>query len=131
MPALQQNLSRRNGGIWVLRLDTLKIDRSFISQIQNDPNKLEIVSSIISLAHNLGLEITAEGIETPEQMFILRQLGCESGQGFLFSQPIDAAAAADLLVAKPAWHVHGLLTPENQIDVLEKFHQLRRSGRRR
>jgi EAL domain-containing protein (putative c-di-GMP-specific phosphodiesterase class I) len=109
--------------------DILKIDRSFISHIQEDPDKLEIVSSIILLARNLGLDITAEGIETPEQMFILRQLGCESGQGFLFSEPIDAVAASDLLLARPAWHVHNLLAPEHQIEVLDKFHRLRRTSR--
>lgn len=112
-------------------LDTLKIDRSFISQIQTDADKLEIVSSIISLAHNLSLEVTAEGIETPEQMFILRQLGCESGQGFLFSRPVNAVAAMDLLNRQPIWHVHGLLTPESQVKILEEFHKVRRRGRGR
>lgn len=112
-------------------VDTLKIDRSYISQIQTDADKLEIVSSIISLGHNLGLEITAEGIETPEQIFILRQLGCESGQGFLFSRPVDGLAAADLLSRQPVWHVDTLLSPESQAELLEEFNKLRRRGRKR
>jgi diguanylate cyclase (GGDEF)-like protein/PAS domain S-box-containing protein len=112
-------------------LDTLKIDRSFISQIQSDADKLEIVSSIISLAHNLGLFVTAEGIETAEQMFILRQLQCDSGQGYLFSKPVNAADARELLQARPAWRPNGLLTPAAQIELLEEFHKLRRGRGRR
>ena len=87
-----------------LPLDALKVDRSFVSQIESDAEKLEIVRTIITLAHNLGLEVIAEGIETREQMFILRELGCELGQGYLFSRPLDAAAATDLLIAEPVWH---------------------------
>jgi len=86
-----------------LPLDALKVDRSFVSQIESDAEKLEIVRTIITLAHNLGLEVIAEGIETREQMFILRELGCELGQGYLFSRPLDADAATDLLIAEPVW----------------------------
>jgi len=86
-----------------LPLDALKVDRSFVSQIESDAEKLEIVRTIITLAHNLGLEVIAEGIETREQMFILRELGCELGQGYLFSRPLDAGAATDLLIAEPVW----------------------------
>src|SRR5207244_12652615 len=70
-----------------LPIDALKVDRSFVSQIESDAEKLEIVRTIITLAHNLGLDVIAEGIETREQMFILRELGCELGQGYLFSRP--------------------------------------------
>ena len=77
--------------------DVLKIDRSFISRMEADTEKLEIVRAIISLARNLGLSVIAEGIEHEEQMILLRDMGCEFGQGYLFSRPIDAAAVTDLL----------------------------------
>jgi len=85
-----------------LPIDTLKIDGSFVSQIEDNPDKLEIVRTIILLAHNLRLQTIAEGIETIEQMRILRELGCEFGQGHFFSRPLDASAATELLVAEGA-----------------------------
>jgi diguanylate cyclase (GGDEF)-like protein/PAS domain S-box-containing protein len=68
-------------------VDTLKIDRSFISGMASDDETYEIVRVIITLAHNLGLSVVAEGIETEEQMKMLRHLGCELGQGYLFARP--------------------------------------------
>jgi len=84
-------------------LHTLKIDQSFVSRIEVDSDKREIVRTIIVLAHNLGLEVIAEGIETKEQMIILRELGCEFGQGYFFSRPMGGASASELLraVARP------------------------------
>jgi diguanylate cyclase (GGDEF)-like protein/PAS domain S-box-containing protein len=72
-----------------LPIDTLKIDRSFVSKIHEDPeSNRNIVEAIVSLAHKLDMHVVAEGIETPEQHAILRDMKCEFGQGYLFSRPI-------------------------------------------
>lgn len=68
-------------------IDTLKIDRSFISGIEQQDKNLDITRTIIALAHSLELDAIAEGVETQEQLEILRSLGCEYGQGYLFSPP--------------------------------------------
>jgi diguanylate cyclase (GGDEF)-like protein len=74
-----------------LQLDSIKIDRSFISQMVDKPEEDKIVEAMISLAHTLGLQITAEGIESEEVLARLIELGCDTGQGFLFGAP-DAEA---------------------------------------
>jgi diguanylate cyclase (GGDEF)-like protein len=72
-----------------LPVDTLKIDRSFISKILDQPEgNRNIVEAIVSLAHKLGLTVVAEGIETPEQHAALRDMACDLGQGYLFSPPL-------------------------------------------
>ncbi len=76
---------------------TLKIDRSFVSRIGMKSERPEIVRAIVALAHNLGMDVIAEGVETPEQLERLRVLECEYVQGFLFSEPLDAEAATALL----------------------------------
>ena len=76
---------------------TLKIDRSFVSRIGLTTERPEIVRAIVSLAHNLGMDVIAEGVETVEQLERLRQLECEYVQGFYFSQPLDADAATAFL----------------------------------
>lgn len=81
------------------RIDSLKIDRSFIQGIQRNPDSRAIVRAILSLATSLGLEVVAEGIETVEQLEMLRREGCELGQGYLFSKPRSKVAIQDLLVA--------------------------------
>jgi diguanylate cyclase (GGDEF)-like protein/PAS domain S-box-containing protein len=81
-------------------LDTLKIDRSFISDMENDTEKAEITRTITTLAQNLGLEVIAEGIESEEQRVFLKKMGCKYGQGYYFCRPLDAAAARDLLAAQ-------------------------------
>ena len=78
-------------------VDTLKIDRSFISAIASDPETLEIVRIIIMLAHNLGLKVVAEGIENEQQREKLQHFGCEVGQGFLFHRPEPAPTIEELL----------------------------------
>jgi EAL domain-containing protein (putative c-di-GMP-specific phosphodiesterase class I) len=78
-------------------VNTLKIDRCFIKQIEDNGGKSEIVEAIINLAHTLNMDVTAEGIETPRQLEQLKLLGCEQGQGFLFSKPVDKRSAAELL----------------------------------
>jgi diguanylate cyclase (GGDEF)-like protein/PAS domain S-box-containing protein len=81
-------------------LDSLKIDRSFVARIMEDD---EIVRTIITLGRNLGLRVIAEGVETAEQVTKLRNLGCEFGQGFHFSVPVNAREATDLLAEEHHW----------------------------
>jgi diguanylate cyclase (GGDEF)-like protein/PAS domain S-box-containing protein len=80
-------------------LHTLKIDRSFISGFASKTGDTEIVRAIISLAHVLGMDVVAEGIETAEQAAQLRALGCELGQGYFFSRPLDSESTTALLSA--------------------------------
>ncbi len=79
------------------RVDTLKIDRVFISRMDHDHETLAIVRVIIMLAHSLGLKVVAEGVETQEQLNLLRALGCERAQGYLFSKPVDDETILHLL----------------------------------
>lgn len=74
-------------------LDTLKIDRSFVSGMLENPDSAELVRTIIAMAKNMKLCVVAEGIETPEQLRALTELGCEYGQGYLFARPLELAAA--------------------------------------
>jgi diguanylate cyclase (GGDEF)-like protein len=80
-----------------LSADTLKIDRSFVAGLGSSREDAAIVSATIALARALDLSVTAEGIETPGQAALLRELGCDRGQGFLFSPPVPADRLADLL----------------------------------
>ena len=77
--------------------DTLKIDRSFVSQLGN---RTDIVATIISLARGLGVNVIAEGVETEEQTARLGELNCEHAQGFLFREPVDPKAAGELLTSR-------------------------------
>ncbi|MFN2533278.1 MAG: diguanylate cyclase domain-containing protein [Pyrinomonadaceae bacterium] len=72
-------------------IDTLKIDRSFVSQMMEKEENIQIVRTIVSLGQNLGMDVVAEGVETEAQLALLRQLDCENGQGFLFSQPLETS----------------------------------------
>jgi EAL domain-containing protein (putative c-di-GMP-specific phosphodiesterase class I) len=78
-------------------VDTLKIDRSFVSRMDTDPETREIVRLIVMLAHGLGLKIVAEGIETQTQADMLKTLGCELAQGYLYSKPVPSQAIDQLL----------------------------------
>ncbi len=78
-------------------VDTLKIDRSFVSKMNGADVNYEVVRTIVALGHNLGMEVTAEGIETGEQLSQLKDLRCDHGQGYLFSRPVAADAVATLL----------------------------------
>ena len=77
--------------------DTLKIDRSFVGRMADGDQALQIVRTIVELARVLGMDVVAEGIETPEQYEVLRQIGCRFGQGYLFARPMDAASVSQLL----------------------------------
>jgi EAL domain-containing protein (putative c-di-GMP-specific phosphodiesterase class I) len=80
-----------------LALDGLKLDRSFVAGLGTDDRTTTIVAAVTQLAHALSLPVTAEGVETMEQVISLQGLGCEFGQGFLFSRPVTRAAAVALL----------------------------------
>ena len=72
-------------------LDILKVDRMFVEELGMRTGGDEIVSAVIELAHALGLEVVAEGVETEQQLEALCSLGCDFAQGFLFSRPVPAA----------------------------------------
>ena len=78
-------------------LTTLKVDRSFVSRMTSQEESFEIAKAIIVLAHSLGMNVIAEGIETEEQWQQLHKLGCEYGQGFLFASPLSATAVTEKL----------------------------------
>jgi len=83
-------------------LDILKIDRSFVTDMLNNSESEEIVKTILSLGRNLRMQVVAEGVETSEQMTLLKSLGCEFAQGYLFSRPLDSAAVGRTLVTAEA-----------------------------
>ena len=80
-------------------VDTLKIDRSFVSNIDIDDNR-KIVATMVMLAHNLGLRVVAEGTETADQLKQLKELQCEFAQGYFFSPPVEPEKAGQLLIAQ-------------------------------
>jgi len=86
-----------------LAVDGLKIDRSFVAGAVTDRRDEAIVRTIVTLGGTLGLEITAEGIETAAQLELLRELGCELGQGFHFARPMTADRFRELLREDPRW----------------------------
>jgi diguanylate cyclase (GGDEF)-like protein/PAS domain S-box-containing protein len=78
-------------------IDTLKIDRSFVTRMSENNENTEIVRTIIVLAQNLGMDVIAEGVETNEQLVLLQKLGCENGQGYFFSKPVNADGAEKII----------------------------------
>jgi diguanylate cyclase (GGDEF)-like protein/PAS domain S-box-containing protein len=80
-----------------LPINSLKIDRSFITGMTGNPQDMAIVTTIIALAHSLNLKVTAEGVETEGQAKLLRLLKCDEGQGYLFSKPLPAESLVELL----------------------------------
>lgn len=85
------------GYLYRFPMDLLKIDRSFISRVDVDGEKLELVRTIITLAWNLGMDVIAEGVETTKQLAQLKALKCEYAQGYLFSKPLCVADVETLL----------------------------------
>ncbi|PNW31433.1 UNVERIFIED_CONTAM: hypothetical protein BEN50_19880 [Euhalothece sp. KZN 001] len=81
-----------------LPINTLKIDKSFTKRMLKDSQILQIVKTIITLAHNLNMDVIAEGIEEVKQWEILRELNCEYGQGFLFSKPLPEDGIGELII---------------------------------
>ena len=84
-------------------IDTLKIDRSFVHDMSRNFRNMEIIRTIIMLAHNLKLDVIAEGVETAEQYAQLSALGCQFAQGFYFSRPVNSSDAALLIQQNHQW----------------------------
>lgn len=90
--------------------DTLKIDRSFVAPLCADAEAAALVRAIVAMAHSLSLEVVAEGVETPEQLAFLQELGCDYLQGYLLSRPLDTARFTEFLEASG----HAALARANQ-----------------
>ena len=84
-------------------VDTLKIDRSFIEQMQSNQGNSAIVKTIVTLAHILNMDVIAEGIENTSQLAQLKLLKCEHGQGYYFSKPLTKEEAEELIASSPQW----------------------------
>jgi EAL domain-containing protein (putative c-di-GMP-specific phosphodiesterase class I) len=84
-------------------ISVLKIDRSFINSMVANNKNLEIIEIMVTLAHKLGVDVIAEGVETKEQLALLRKLNCEYGQGNFFSVPLNSSKAEALIMANPQW----------------------------
>ena len=80
--------------------DNLKIDRAFVSNMNTNAKNAQIVRTIVMLAHNLGMGVTAEGVETIEQLSELTAINCEEGQGYFFSMPVDGSQVERLIVSQ-------------------------------
>jgi EAL domain-containing protein (putative c-di-GMP-specific phosphodiesterase class I) len=96
-------------------VDVLKVDRSFVRNIEHDAETREIVRLIITLAHHLDLKVIAEGIETAGQCNHLKQFGCEYGQGYLYSAPIDQSALQMLLATSLCSSGEPVVTTESKL----------------
>jgi EAL domain-containing protein (putative c-di-GMP-specific phosphodiesterase class I) len=86
-----------------LPVDVLKIDRSFVSGLGRDAGDRAIVSAVVTLARDMGLEVVAEGVESEDQLRILRELGCDLAQGYYFARPLSAGAFSARFGGDLAW----------------------------
>lgn len=86
-----------------LPLDAVKVDRAFISSIDQEERPLHVVKAIISLAHAIGLKVVAEGVTNHRQLELLRGMGCDLAQGFIFSRPCNSGEMETLLTNGPRW----------------------------
>ncbi|MFN8038605.1 MAG: EAL domain-containing protein [Acidimicrobiales bacterium] len=84
-------------------VDLLKVDRSFVDGLGSDPSDSAIAAAVITLAHTLGLEAVAEGVETETQLAELRRLECDTAQGFLLARPAPGDVIGELLASRPTW----------------------------
>ena len=84
-------------GLWQFPIDALKVDRALVREMQTDRAACDVVEVIVTLAHKMNLRVIAEGIETSRQLDRLRELGCQFGQGYYFSQPLQSKAALQFL----------------------------------
>ena len=80
-----------------LPADAIKVDKSFVGSLGEDAEDTAIVRMIVELAHTLGMEVVAEGVETEEQAALLREMGCDFGQGFHFSKPLPPEDVPEFL----------------------------------
>ncbi len=84
-------------------IDALKIDRSFIHNLHTEKGNAGLVQSIVDIGRALDIDVIAEGVETDEQLSLLRSMSCASAQGFLFSRPIRPAAVTKLVRDERTW----------------------------
>jgi EAL domain-containing protein (putative c-di-GMP-specific phosphodiesterase class I) len=84
-------------------LDVVKIDRSFVSQMDRDGRSAQLVHATVNLARNLRVKVVAEGVETREQLAALRGMGCDYAQGFLFAEPLNEERMERMLASNPQW----------------------------
>jgi EAL domain-containing protein (putative c-di-GMP-specific phosphodiesterase class I) len=84
-------------------MDTMKIDRSFVARLDDRHEDIEIIRTIISLAHTLNMTVIAEGVEKLSQLLHLRKMACENSQGYLYRRPLHPSAAGQLLAAGAAF----------------------------
>ena len=89
------------GYLSALPLQELKIDRSFVTDMQDNPAHAAIVRSVIDLGHNLSMRVVAEGIETADVLATLREYDCDLAQGFLLARPMPVSRLADWMTANP------------------------------
>jgi len=82
-------------------VDTLKIDKSFVDLLRDGIDTSPVPFAVVGLAHSLEMDVVAEGIEVPAQLARLKEMGCESGQGYLFSRPLPKSAAEAWYREKP------------------------------
>ena len=82
-------------------LDAVKIDRAFTATMTRDGRYVAVVKAIVTLCRALGMRVTVEGIETPEQLELVTSLGCDSAQGYLFAKPMPGEAVEALLEQLP------------------------------
>jgi EAL domain-containing protein (putative c-di-GMP-specific phosphodiesterase class I) len=101
-----------------LPVDGLKVDQAFVRDIVTNPAKLPIVKAVLELAHSLGLSVVAEGVETPEQLVVLSELGCDCAQGFFLGHPIAARDCAALLdrINQTQAHLQSASSLPSQVD---------------
>ncbi len=95
-------------------INTLKIDRSFVAQMAENDENIEIVRTIVMLAQKLRMDVVAEGVETKDQLRLLQELGCEHAQGFFFSRPLAVSDVDNYIVTRG--HI---LPPPASVDVLD------------
>jgi EAL domain-containing protein (putative c-di-GMP-specific phosphodiesterase class I) len=86
--------------LWRYQIDMLKIDRSFVEAMPNDPAAHDIVTSVVRLGRSMGLTTVAEGVETGEQRDLAAALGCSHAQGYLFAHPLSAEQITELLMQR-------------------------------
>ena len=79
----------------LFRFDKFKIDKSFVNKLGQSQEALTITRTIVNLGHNLGLQVTAEGVETPQQLAVLRSLGCDQIQGYIVARPAPGGSFSD------------------------------------
>jgi EAL domain-containing protein (putative c-di-GMP-specific phosphodiesterase class I) len=82
-----------------LPVDCLKIDRSLVKGVGYETEDTAVIRAVASLAHSLGITVTAEGIETQDQLVQLRAVGCDQGQGYFFARPVSADRVPELLAS--------------------------------